>query len=284
MSKVSKETFKSFVPALIVFVQFVILATALDDMIKMGDMMLTKDQLKLFENPGVARNAYEKSDYRWPLNIVPVVFSTYDVEDEDYANLEEFIERFKSAAAQISRHSCIEFHFYNESTIVKGKYPKLLEVDTHPFASCETTVGYTLVGRRVVKISRNETACNQQDIVHVILHVLGFFHMNNSPDRDQYVTVDWGNIRGQSLKLFNPVGKRVNRFGTAYDYNSMMHDGPYFGSKEPGKLKTLIPRAPNGNRDYGDPKRMGERRGLTKGDAVRVRLMYDCENPYGFNK
>lgn len=283
MFNVQKVTFLFLTLTLIFLVKIVRLEAIKDDeFVKVGDMLLTEDQAKLLEDPSLARNAFEKSDYRWPLNIVPVVFSAYDIKDEDHDLNEKFIERFKSAAAEISKHSCIEFHFFNESTYEKGRYPRVLEVYIHTFAFCETTVGYHIGGRRAVKISRNEENCNKEDIIHILIHVLGFFHMNNSPDRDQYVTIDWGNVGYVNLKLLQTIGVRVNRLGTAYDYNSMMHDGPYFGSKEPGKLKTIIPKAPHGNTEYGSPEHMGERKEITKGDAVRIRLMYDCDNPYGF--
>lgn len=275
---------RSLILTIIFVVNFVTPATVRDqELTKVGDMLLTKGQLKLFNNSFTGRNAYEKNEYRWPLNIVPVIFSVYDVDDEDEAANEEFENRFKSAAADISKHSCIEFHFYNKFNYPQGKYPKFLEVSGLPSSSvCDTTVGFSLTGRRTVQISRNVTACGKKDIIHVILHTLGFFHMNNSPDRDQYVTIDWGNVREEDMKLLSTFGLKVNRFGTSYDYNSMMHDGPYTGSKDPGNLKTLIPKAPRNNRDYGIPDQMGQKRGMTKGDAVRLRLMYDCLNPYGF--
>ena len=39
-------------------------------------------------------------------------------------------------------------------------------------------------------------------VVHELLHILGFRHEQNRPDRDQFVDIDWSNIREGAASNF----------------------------------------------------------------------------------
>lgn len=61
-------------------------------------------------------------------------------------------------------------------------------------------------------------------IVHELLHAIGFHHMQQSTERDDFVTIMWDNImdgqRGHFFKLGDHV---ITNLGIEYDYKSIMH-------------------------------------------------------------
>jgi hypothetical protein len=61
-------------------------------------------------------------------------------------------------------------------------------------------------------------------IIHEFIHALGFFHMQSSSDRDQYVEIVWDKIQEDKKHNFEWYGyHEINHFGVAYDYGSVMH-------------------------------------------------------------
>lgn len=265
---------QSLIPTIFVFVKFATIAFAQDEeVLQVDDMFLTKEQQKLF-GPR-SRNGLEAKKYLWPDNTVNVMHSYYGTE--------AFRKRFESAAAEITEAApCIKFNFYHPETFPYDKKLDVVFVNEEPYSdNCHSSVGYAKFAQRDMQLSRNSTFCPKPKMIHAILHILGFFHMDNSEDRDNYVTIDWGNIkdRDRVLGAFNVIPSGITRFGTLYDYNSIMHRGPYAASKDPSKLKTIIAKAPPGETKYGDPKNMGQREGMSVGDKIRLRSLYSCRSP-----
>jgi hypothetical protein len=63
-----------------------------------------------------------------------------------------------------------------------------------------------------------------------MLHVLGFDHEQSRPDRDDYVTIKWENMK----KVWMPqylTNDHIDSLGAPYDYYSVMHYKAYTGSK-----------------------------------------------------
>lgn len=61
-------------------------------------------------------------------------------------------------------------------------------------------------------------------IAHEVLHALGFYHMQATFDRDQYVYINTTNITPGYESQFS-VQSQTTRNGTAYDFSSVMHYG-----------------------------------------------------------
>lgn len=61
-------------------------------------------------------------------------------------------------------------------------------------------------------------------IIHELLHGLGFFHMHSSPMRDNYVHINWNEIRDAGITNFLPLKKtKSTSFGLPYDFESVLH-------------------------------------------------------------
>ena len=61
---------------------------------------------------------------------------------------------------------------------------------------------------------------------HLIGHVLGFFHEQSRPDREDYVKIIYENIKPDKITDFEYYPSSViNNFGFPYDYSSIMHLG-----------------------------------------------------------
>ena len=82
-----------------------------------------------------------------------------------------------------------------------------------------STVGYQRYPRLFIK-----ALASQRAATHELGHCLGLTHEHQRPDRDDYITVHWGNIRidaaGQYQLLENSLYDETDY---PYDYRSVMH-------------------------------------------------------------
>ena len=105
--------------------------------------------------------------------------------------------------------------------------------------------------------------CNTGNTIHEIGHALGFWHEQSRADRSAYLRIEWDNIDSKHAHNFDIHLTDGKDFGV-YDYNSIMHYGPYAFSKN-GK-KTLIP--------LDEQAVIGQREGLSEKDILAAKAMY----------
>lgn len=141
------------------------------------------------------------------------------------------------------------------------------------FRYCSTYVGR----RRGVMPVYIGPACyrNVGSVIHELLHVLGFYHEQSRPDRDDYVEIITDNIRDyernkRSFRKY-PHG-HVETFNISYDLDSIMHYGNEAFSKDPLRLKTIVAKH--------DPNKvLGQRDAMTPTDINQLNLLYSCPPP-----
>lgn len=93
--------------------------------------------------------------------------------------------------------------------------------------------------------------------------------MHSHSDRDQYIDIKWENIQKSAFPNFDTVDpEKFSNFGTGYDLYSVMHYDKKSFSKN-GE-NTIVPR----NLRYKNI--IGQRVGLSNGDAKRINNMYKC--------
>lgn len=123
-------------------------------------------------------------------------------------------------------------------------------------------------GRQELSLCRS-CGCLEKGITsHEVIHALGYNHMHNHVDRDDYVKIVWKNIRPVDHKAFSKVNPKLyDNFGTSYDLLSIMHYARKSFSMN--GQDTIIPH----DRNYIDI--IGLKK-LSEGDATRLSRMYQC--------
>lgn len=103
--------------------------------------------------------------------------------------------------------------------------------------------------------------CGVTEIIHEIMHALGFIHEQNRSDRDRFVEVMWDNIQEKykhNFELF-PASLMVLSGASAFDFESVMLYQPTAFSKNGGvtmKSKTEFQLAPSAALSAGDIQRL----------------------------
>lgn len=104
--------------------------------------------------------------------------------------------------------------------------------------------------------------------MHEFIHAIGFYHMQSTYDRDDYVVVLRENMQEGTEHNFNKYDKDfVSDFGITYDYNSVMHYSK-FGFSIDGESPTIVPKDPYAQ--------IGQRVGLSRKDIEKINRMYEC--------
>ncbi|XP_031638966.1 zinc metalloproteinase nas-7-like [Contarinia nasturtii] len=88
---------------------------------------------------------------------------------------------------------------------------------------CFSNYGYNETG---VVFMELEDYCltNRMALLHETMHILGFAHMHQVPNRDSYVDIKWENIDEDFIRQFSrsSCGSQYDKY-FPYDYDSVMH-------------------------------------------------------------
>jgi hypothetical protein len=76
--------------------------------------------------------------------------------------------------------------------------------------------------------------------------------MHTANNRDEYIKINWQNIRDYAKLNFKQFGAHVSMFETEYDYDSITHYSSSAFAKDK-KLPTIVPKVPAPN--------LGQRKG-----------------------
>uniref|UniRef100_A0A3Q3BMC5 Metalloendopeptidase n=1 Tax=Kryptolebias marmoratus TaxID=37003 RepID=A0A3Q3BMC5_KRYMA len=164
-------------------------------------------------------------------------------------------------------------------TAMKGFEPKTCirfvpRRNERAYLSIEPKYGcFSLLGRIGDKqvVSLQKFGCVDNGIIqHELLHALGFYHEHTRSDRDQYVKINWDNIKEYYLNNFKKMD--TDNLNTKYDYSSVMQYGKTAFGKNGLETITPIP----------DPNvPIGQRVGLSDIDILRINKLYKCQNYRG---
>ena len=110
-------------------------------------------------------------------------------------------------------------------------------------------------------------SCSVGSLMHEIGHALGLEHEHTRADRDQFIHINWENIDPDRLDNFK-VSSTANTDVRAYDYNSIMHYGEHFFSRN--GLSTIV------TLDANAPK-IGQRIAPSDGDLQSIAFLYSAD-------
>ncbi|XP_065336693.1 astacin-like metalloprotease toxin 5 [Cloeon dipterum] len=164
----------------------------------------------------------------------------------------------------IMQGSCIKFRPYQYYTDRDYIYLRYDEV------GCWSYVGRQGGGGQVVSLARNvpEGTCLYHGVVaHELLHAIGFEHMHNNYNRDDYVWIYYNNIRaGEEHNFVKISPQEYTDYGVPYDYDSVMHYGRTAFSGNGGE--TIVPKDPNA--------RTGQQEFVSRRDFLKLNTRYPC--------
>jgi len=205
-----------------------------------------------------SKRGYAKtsSKRRWPNNVIPYVLdNTWDA---------RYTSVLKAVIADYQRWTCIQI----KPRTSEFNYIRIQDGNS----GCNSYAGMwscrTCNGMQPVNLGRG--CHSHHTISHELGHAIGFHHEQTRPDRDNYITVKFNNIKPQYHSQFN-FQKTTSTYGVAYDYGSVMHYGEYaFSSDKWGGKRSMITKDPAWQ------DKIGKAPNLSFADLKVANIIYDC--------
>ncbi|XP_026728727.1 zinc metalloproteinase nas-4-like [Trichoplusia ni] len=223
-----------------------------------GDILLNDEQVEMMlQQYSSGRNAYIFPNTKWPSNTIVYAFSN----DFTIPQMNAIID----AMNEIQRRTCIRFRqrqWWDSSYVWITGRPD----------GCYANVGYwASMGIHTLNLAVDTPGQGcffPTVIIHEWLHVVGFFHMQSTHNRDDYVRIAWQNIWPGMEHNFDKLGTDlVNNLGLPYEYSSNMHYDRYAFSTN--GQPTMLPI-------FNDWGLMGQIWYVSSHDWLRANRHYNC--------
>ena len=213
-----------------------------------GDMIVGRIDTSGRLMPGASRRGlgHTRLIGRWPSGIVPYEI-TASIDETTRATIQAAVDHWNTN----TRLSFVERTAENAAEFTEF-------VQFFQTGGCASYVGRADEQPQPVYVQ----ACTVGSVIHELGHAIGLYHEHTRSDRDSWITVDESQIVEGRFNNFRIQRANAQDLG-AYDYESIMHYGPYFFAR--GDAPTII--APAGIS-------IGQRVALSEGDIRSANALY----------
>jgi hypothetical protein len=207
-------------------------------------MLLTGDQVNYLYATDERQRPTANPFARWPN---ATLFYEFD---------KSLDQRGRSTVADAMRYianvSCVRFVERREDDWQQRQQFLLIKQGS----GCSSGVGPRRDGPQRMIIDGN--LCTRGSVIHELLHGLGILHMHASSGRDEFVDINWDNVKDGAQLNFKPFTTDIGMYGTDFDYDSIMSYGRFAFAKNKSVPTIVAKRTGAG--------RMGQRKGNDNDD------------------
>lgn len=226
-----------------------------------GDIMMTEEDVAMFGSNRAASRKMRRWTKVTGQNQDRKFYIVYYTIDSSLASNPRAQNAINAARAAYFNQTCI--HFAPKPEGFAGDY-----INFFAGRGCYSYVGRLGRGKQQLSIGRG---CEYKGTaMHEMMHAMGFWHEQSRPDRDDYVTINWDNIRdGKGGNFKKKTTTQVNSFNSPYDIGSLMQYGGKYFSKN--RKPTIVEKATG-------KAVKAQRKGFAQSDIEQLRAMYNCDN------
>jgi hypothetical protein len=207
-------------------------SSAASEYVQIDDMLLLPEQLGL---DGRYRSRANPVDYRlrlgtWDAGVIPYEIAAAFSAAERQRILDKFSQWMQVAPIRF---------------VARTTQSAFLNVTRDPATGNQASACFSGVGQArrglTVRTNLGDGCQSNHTVAHELGHAIGLFHEHQRSDRDDFVTIDFSNVRENAVGNFN-IATSLPLVGD-YDFGSIMHYGRGAFAIDASR-PTIIPHGP----------------------------------------